>query len=77
MLGPNQRFELCFGSQMAKNYKLIEVPMELATRIEQGESLVMKGTETEEAVICTQSRTYTLKRVETSNAGTIYLEILM
>ncbi len=58
-----------FASHLSKSAKLIEVNNAFIQTIEQGEPLYLKGTATDEAVLCTSSQTFALKRVEQSNTG--------
>lgn len=37
--------------------------------VESGEDLYIKGSKSEEAVLCSGKQTFSLKRVETSNSG--------
>lgn len=52
-----------------REMKLIELNQEVAKRIENGESLKIIGSIGSEAVLCTNDRTFAIKKVETSNNG--------
>lgn len=47
----------------------LQVTNDFVKALEGGERLVLKGTATEEAVLCMSNKTFALKRVEQSNAG--------
>jgi hypothetical protein len=51
----------------------LQVTNDFVKAIEAGEKLVLKGTATEEAVLCMSNKTFALKRVEQSNAGSFPL----
>ncbi len=47
-----------------------KITQELLSALQTGENLFIKGSERDEAVLCSQSHTFGMKRVETSNSGT-------
>lgn len=52
-----------------QGYKLIEAPDEVAISVLAGNQVYLKGTEVSaDAVLCTAGKTYSLKKVETSNS---------
>lgn len=55
-----------------ERYKIIEAPEEILRVVNSGSALTLKGTEgVSDAVLCTENKTYSLKKVETSN--TVFL----
>lgn len=53
----------------SEKYKLVEAPNEVTDAVLKGELVCMKGTQgLADAVICTTNKTYSIKKVETSNA---------
>jgi hypothetical protein len=52
-----------------REMKLIELNQEVAKKIETGESLKIIGSIGGDAVLSTNDRTYSIKKVETSNNG--------
>lgn len=62
-----QTLHVRFDRDVSSTAKLIELSPDLLKLIEKGESLCIKGSVKEEAVLCTSNTTYTMKRVETSN----------
>jgi hypothetical protein len=68
-LRPDDCSEVFFphpGFGMKSSYKLFEVPKSFS--IESGEKLRLIGDDTNHAVLCTESKTYAIKKVETSNS---------
>jgi hypothetical protein len=55
------------------SYQLFELPPELVDYVSSGGNLLIKGSKTEasDAVMCTNSKTFSVKKVETSNDGFI------
>ncbi|GMR31775.1 hypothetical protein PMAYCL1PPCAC_01970, partial [Pristionchus mayeri] len=51
----------------SKEYRLIEVPPAMLDAFERGESFAFRGDADENAVLCTETRTYDVKETETSN----------
>nr|CAG4644131.1 EOG090X09TV [Lepidurus arcticus] len=51
-----------------KDVKLMEVSKEILASLEQGESLVIKGFELDDAVVCTHDQTFEIKEAGTSNS---------
>jgi len=51
-----------------ENVKLVEVPKDIADGFLAGESLVIRGEESDNSVVCSQSKTYEIKEAETSNS---------
>jgi len=52
-----------------ERYKIVEAPEDILRVVNSGGDLTLKGTEgVSDAVLCTSSKTYTLKKVETSNS---------
>jgi hypothetical protein len=47
-----------------------QVPRELLATVRNGEALSIIGDQTSEAVLCSKSLTFSIKKVETSNSGT-------
>jgi len=60
---------LVFPAEFAtRDLRLLEVPEELAARVMQGESLKLVGeVDGSDTVLCTGNKTYSMKKVETSN----------
>jgi hypothetical protein len=55
-----------------ERYKIIEAPEDILRAVNSGSALTLKGTEgVSDAVLCTENKTYSLKKVETSN--TVFL----
>ena len=53
----------------SENYKLIEVPQDILDAINQKDQLYLKGAiENADAVLCTNNKTFALKKAETSNS---------
>ena len=52
-----------------RKLRLIEVPAEVLVNVQAGESLSIIGEGTTEVVLCSKDRTYSIKKVETSNSG--------
>eukprot|EP01033_Poteriospumella_lacustris_P007286 gene7286-5239_t len=63
-----QTVSVVFAPVLSSSSKVIEVTNDFVKAIEAGEKLVLKGTATEEAVLCMSNKTFALKRVEQSNA---------
>mmetsp|Transcript_9621 Transcript_9621/g.16770 ORF Transcript_9621/g.16770 Transcript_9621/m.16770 type:complete len:434 (-) Transcript_9621:589-1890(-) len=60
--------DIVFSPQYpARSFRLMEVPNELVKAVEKGEELSIVGDCAAEAVLCSGSKTYGMKRVETSN----------
>lgn len=51
-----------------EEYKLLELDKNLADHLEKGEQLLIKGSDDENAVLCTKDKTYDLLECETSNS---------
>ena len=69
---PNGPSVLSFSSNFNESHgqiRLFEINSDIATHIENGESLKIIGSETGEAVLCTKDATFSIKKVETSNHG--------
>ncbi|KXJ21192.1 Sister chromatid cohesion protein DCC1 [Exaiptasia diaphana] len=66
-VGPIQLMQFS-DSCMSEDYKLLELPPKLLERLQQGESLVIRGDNQEDAVLCTEDSTYEIKLADTSNA---------
>ena len=49
-------------------FRLIEVDSDLANTLEEGQELVFRGDEDDNAVLCTNNKTYEIKEAETSNS---------
>ncbi|EJD52739.1 hypothetical protein AURDEDRAFT_158470 [Auricularia subglabra TFB-10046 SS5] len=68
-------FRLSFASSSQDNgsYRLMELPADLYKRVEAGESLrmIIKGRADDDAVICTEDKTYSLRAVVLSNTTLI------
>lgn len=47
----------------------MQVPEDILQLVEKGEVLSIVGGESDEAVLCSQTRTFSVKRVESSNSG--------
>eukprot|EP01031_Cornospumella_fuschlensis_P031016 gene31017-37487_t len=62
------KFDLCFAESLQGTFNIIEVPADLAKLVENGESIELKGGDKDEAVLCTSSQTYSMKRAEISNS---------
>lgn len=56
-----------------RKLRLIEVPTEVLTNVQAGESLSIIGEDTTEVVLCSKDKTYSIKKVETSNSGQYFL----
>lgn len=52
----------------AENYKFLEIDKELTDCLETGQILYIKGSNEENAVLCTENKTYDLLECETSNS---------
>lgn len=65
----NDTIEIKFSQNVNKNYKLFEVPKAFLQSMKHGSYII--GDETSDAVLCTSTNTYLIKKVETSNS--IYL----
>ena len=66
-----KEIELKFSNDYKKrDYRLLEVPKELETELLKGANLRLVGSDSGklDAVICTASQTYSIKKVETSNS---------
>ncbi|XJO74239.1 hypothetical protein BDV3_005090 [Batrachochytrium dendrobatidis] len=50
------------------DYKVLECPPELVAFLQASKTLVIRGCDTDEAVLCTDQATYSLRQVETSNS---------
>ncbi|KAJ3276104.1 Sister chromatid cohesion protein DCC1 [Terramyces sp. JEL0728] len=50
-----------------KSIMLLQVPMEIAKRIEAGEEFHFRGDRNDEAVLCTENKTFKIRYAETSN----------
>jgi len=53
---------------MKEEYKLLELTDELANLVKEGDILTIRGEGEDEAVLCTQNKTFDLKAADTSNA---------
>eukprot|EP00111_Clytia_hemisphaerica_P007823 TCONS_00022755-protein len=53
---------------MKEEYKLLELTDELANLVKEGNILTIRGEGEDEAVLCTQNKTFDLKAADTSNA---------
>ncbi|KAE9413890.1 hypothetical protein Angca_005331, partial [Angiostrongylus cantonensis] len=49
------------------DYRLMEVTKEVAESVAVGEKLVFRGRDEDAVVLCTESETYSVKEIETSN----------
>jgi sister chromatid cohesion protein DCC1 len=63
-----------FAPVMSSTAKIIEVTNDFVKNIQNGEPLYLKGTEKDEAVLCSSSKTFALKRVEQSNTVCLFQE---
>jgi len=60
---------LCFKNRlMGEEFKLLEVSSDIANSIEEGDTLIVRGEEGDNSVICSQNKTYDIKEAETSNS---------
>uniref|UniRef100_A0A914XL29 Sister chromatid cohesion protein DCC1 n=1 Tax=Plectus sambesii TaxID=2011161 RepID=A0A914XL29_9BILA len=53
---------------LSDDYRLIELDKHLLERLEQGETIILRGTENDIPVLCTDKQTFQVKEAETSNA---------
>lgn len=60
---------LYFNNQLIDKdaFRMLEVPSELADRLEVGSELVIRGEDNDSAVLCTDRNTYDMRDAETSN----------
>ena len=61
------RFSSSYGN---RDLRLIEVPEEIIQIIKMGQELKIIGDKAGDAALCTNDRTFSIKKVETSNHGT-------
>ncbi len=66
---PNGNYQVDFSHDFHPGkYKLIELPKEVEAHVKQGGRLELKGSITgKDVVLCTEDRTYAVKKVENSN----------
>ncbi|KAK0423003.1 hypothetical protein QR680_007920 [Steinernema hermaphroditum] len=50
------------------DYKLVELPKDLADKFERGENFVLRGDHDDQPVLCTEDRTFLIKEAEISNS---------
>jgi len=60
---------ICFKNRlMGEEFKLLEVSSDIANSIEEGDTLIVRGEEGDNSVICSQNKTFDIKEAETSNS---------
>jgi len=63
---------LCSG-----DLKLLEMPPNLANSLAEGETLTLRGSSDDGAVLCTQNSTFSIKEAETSNSLLLVPSLVM